>query len=40
MNCYNHDDEFCEVVKNDDGTYERWCDCGYHEIIKQDEGAP
>lgn len=37
MNCHNHDSEFCEIVKNDDGTYEKWCDCGYHEVIDECE---
>ena len=33
MNCYNHDREFVDITRNDDGTYERHCDCGFHETI-------
>jgi len=25
-----------EIVKNDDGTYEYWCDCGYHDVIVEE----
>jgi hypothetical protein len=29
--------DFAETTKNDDGTYEAWCDCGYHEVLEEEE---
>ncbi len=39
MRCLECDD-YTEVTKNDDGSYESWCDCGYHESIIINSNLP
>jgi DNA-directed RNA polymerase subunit RPC12/RpoP len=30
-----------EIIQNDDGTYEIWCDdCGYHYVLPKSGDAP
>jgi hypothetical protein len=29
-----------EVIKEGNGDYELWCDCGYHVVIEQPGASP
>ena len=35
MKCPICDDD-AEIIKEGNGDYELWCDCGYHEVIEQE----
>jgi len=29
-------EDISEIIREGNGDYEMWCDCGYHEVINED----